>query len=395
MELAQFYTDVLTALMAGVQNAETAAEQYGAVVNPREYHRRSGAYETGANIPRAIMRPFPAARQLAFTLVELLVVIAIIGVLIALLLPAVQAAREAGRATQCRSNLRQLGLATLQFHDTHKAFPPARLKSRGWDPPICETTQPSWLVRVMSFLEDEAQFAQWDVYAPYESHPGEVRDYIPSVYVCPTRRSLHEAAIDSGNVELNITYACGCSDMLMIDLVGGAVGDYAGNHGDYTGGTYGEDTDYWLGGNGTGVIVSSRPLCRSNSPVGWIDKVRLQHLLAGVSKVFLAGEMHVPAGRLATVPENGPIYNGLDLPAFARIGGPGIPLARGPDDVSVTSIGFGSWHPGICPFVLADGSVQMIDNFIDTKVLQAYCRRAEDLPTFGGPMPDLDNDDTL
>jgi prepilin-type N-terminal cleavage/methylation domain-containing protein len=320
-------------------------------------------------------------RRRAFTLVELLVVIAIIGVLIGLLLPAVQAARESSRLAQCQNNLRQIGVATLNYESARGMFPPARLRSRLYDSETeCETTQPSWFARILPHLDDAPAGSRWNLNATYESHPAELREAAPAVFICPTRRSADEARVPSEEVEEYITYPCGCMDVRMVQLFSGAVGDYAGNHGDFTGGVYSLPTDFFMGGNGTGVIVSSRPLCHEGQPTGWIDKVHHKDLIDGASNTALAGEMHIPRDRLAQVPENGPLYNGKDLTAFARIGGPGVPLARGPDDLAGSAMAFGSWHVGVCPFVLADGSLRLVDNLIDTVVLRSLCNRDDDMP---------------
>lgn len=94
-------------------------------------------------------------RRSAFTLVELLVVIAIIGVLVGLLLPAVQAAREAARRMQCSNNLKQLGLAMHNYHDTHKKLPPGWMQdpADGLPTDAPHYSRYGWTIRIMPFLE--------------------------------------------------------------------------------------------------------------------------------------------------------------------------------------------------------------------------------------------------
>ena len=101
-----------------------------------------------------------------FTLVELLVVIAIIGILIALLLPAVQAAREAARRSQCANNMKQIGLALHNYHDSHKSFPPRAVFGDGGTGPPENAYHHTWLTAILPFIEQQTLYDSTDMSLP-------------------------------------------------------------------------------------------------------------------------------------------------------------------------------------------------------------------------------------
>ena len=103
------------------------------------------------------------AKDRGFTLIELLVTIAIIAILIALLLPAVQQAREAARRTQCKNNLKQIGLALHNYHDVHRTFPIGARWQRG--------VGPSWMVGLLPFIEQQNLYDRFDMDAPNNGLP--------------------------------------------------------------------------------------------------------------------------------------------------------------------------------------------------------------------------------
>jgi prepilin-type N-terminal cleavage/methylation domain-containing protein len=125
-----------------------------------------------------------------FTLVELLVVIAIIGVLVALLLPAIQAAREAARRAQCQNSLKQTGLGVLNYDSAKGRFPPGSTAAASTTGGANSST---WTVDILPYAEQQALYALWDNKVDFQidTSPGQVRnkklrETFLSLYICPT-----------------------------------------------------------------------------------------------------------------------------------------------------------------------------------------------------------------
>jgi len=192
----------------------------------------------------------------AFTLVELLVVIAIIGILIALLLPAVQAAREAARRMQCSNNLKQIGLGFHNYHDAYKMLPYGGLAGTAWEP---EFTGHNWRYALLPFMEltnvysevvyNQSSFehGQWGKPVPFNI----VYDnLILNTYRCPSNGS--DALLKSSTTPLGTLWTQGRDYAFMThDYIG-----VMGSHPDPVGRTD-RSRPYYLGGN----VSNSGLLC--------------------------------------------------------------------------------------------------------------------------------------
>jgi prepilin-type N-terminal cleavage/methylation domain-containing protein/prepilin-type processing-associated H-X9-DG protein len=310
-----------------------------------------------------------------FTLIELLVVIAIIAVLIGLLLPAVQKVREAANRASCSNNLKQIGLAMHNYHDTFGALPPDRI-ALNW---------PTWAVLILPYIEQDNVFKLWNVQKRYYEQngpPSSANDPCPyniKTYFCPSRRSVPTtpSAPAPGS-----HLAPGGQPR------GGGRSDYAN-----CGGTDGSDGALFEGS----AWQTSPPNLNLDSltpipPLGTLctsfrSKINFAAITDGLSNTLLVGEKYIfPDDLEIGRKTDWSVYsssNGEEDTFRRFVGNNGArpPIIRylvptiqdpGPDANGKVwaNKAFGSHHPGVCQFVFCDGSVKALPVTININTLQ-------------------------
>jgi prepilin-type N-terminal cleavage/methylation domain-containing protein len=317
--------------------------------------------------------------RVGFTLVELLVVIAIIGILIALLLPAVQAARESARRTQCTNNLKQVGLAFHGFHDQNKFLPPMRMRK----------FYASWAVLILPYLEQTATYDLWDISNEYFNQPEAARRATVPPYLCPTRRAAPQYSRQQGEKPPGIPTAHGDarnSPRSTSPHFPGAVSDYVVTVVP-TCPTCGS-TSY--NSTALGVVVDGVSTASGGLITSWKGVTAFHDVLDGTSNTFLAGEKHLRPEFMGwiqddggnTVMGDGSVFNSDLSQVLGRRCGIGNLIALRLN----TSGGnlMGSWHPEVCQFVFTDGSVKGLSKGTSGELLWKLTHRKDGLPIPAG-----------
>ena len=318
-------------------------------------------------------------KRAAFTLVELLVVIAIIGILVALLLPAVQAAREAARRMQCQNNLKQMGLAAHNHEDTHKFFPTGGWgwdwigdSNRGFD----ERQPGSWHHNILPWTE---QASLWDLgkgstgQALLDANTERLQTVVPYAY-CPSRRRARLYYTPYGPQIFNAN---------SVDMV--TKSDYAANCGD---GTYTEinrgpsslaagdsmsESAWW-----PGSTFNNRP----NGISYRRSKVKHAHITDGTSNTYLFGEKYLNIDNYETgtdQADNETMWAGFDNDTYRTSNWQPEQDRQGYSDPNL----YGSPHAGGLNMVFCDGSVHTITYNIELVIHRRLGNREDGEPVSG------------
>ena len=334
-------------------------------------------------------------RRQGFTLVELLVVIAIIGILVALLLPAVQSAREAARRTQCKNQLKQIGLAILNHEDSFGVFPTGgntpwpELEDyvSGGHPNGARTQGLGWSYQVLSYLE------KGELHNITETE--QIQNASIPMYFCPSRRPPTSTLDDSGGVRWLSDYA----GTTPVDMANKALLIYPESQREQI--VYANERAFWSGNarfTGTkpvwsvlpkmeffGVIVRTdyNPPDADTGDVGSMGNTkptRTAQITDGLSKTLMVGEkrLHPDDYGGGRWHDDRGWSDGWDPDQMRSTA---FPMRPDGDDAELTErqYGFclGSAHPGGVNFVYADGSVDTIGYDIEWQVLNLYAHRSD------------------
>lgn len=296
-----------------------------------------------------------------FTLVELLVVIGILAILAAIVLPAIQYAREAGRKTQCTNNLRQVALATKIYHDAKRRFPHGYFIRHGQSGP--DSRAWSWLARILPYAEENALYHEGRIGRTTLRQSTVVARQIP-LFLCPSDEySNRGPRSDAGN--------------LSGDFPPGSVGITVGqtNYQGVMGANWGGDgsqqtndigTDWRnIGTNGSydGLDNGDGIMWRSD----YLKTRAMRHVKDGASKTFLAGEALPEKNRYVSWPYANNAYATCAIP-------PNVVPIPGRDYTPnwwANVAGFRSHHSGGLYFARIDGSVDFMEDQIDLSVYRA------------------------